>query len=474
MTVPISFHTAEESVIQSAFLEVLAEEAARSHGGDGLEKSIFSPQQRLGLQADSDEMQTLATLLDPHAKGGADLFNVMTACVQHTLELTKAKALGNASEVERLTNILSTSTCDVLNWAKISTVAAGYYKLAGSKPVYRRAAHNDDFVYPLPQANNDTLTIGLISDWGSGERIAEIVFEEMCKHQPQAIIHLGDVYYSGTAKEQSANFTNIVNRIREDYPCAIYNLAGNHDYYAGGAAFYDELSWLNQPPTAPANTPQQEASFFCLRNDHWQIHGLDTGYYDHDFFTNMVDDAQRVIFNIGPDHTTKLTNEELAWHHHKLDHKGNRRVIFLSHHPLFSAYSKIGKGFTNAYLLEQFNDTLKNEEIAAWFWGHEHILQVYDPHLGLPKGRCIGHGAFPILAEENAYKIANHSIPLLKVPPGSGQRTELLADERSGVLEHGYVILKLRPPDQESEVIYFTVPGDGSEATSQEIFRETL
>ncbi len=470
MTVPVSFHTAEESVFQSAFLEVLAEEVAQS---DGLEKSVFTTE-RLGLQADSDEMQTLASLLDPHAKGGSELFSTLGICVQHTPDLAKAKALGNDSEIERLNNILTASLCDVLNWAKISTVAAGYYNLAGNKPVYRPPTSHDDFVYPLPPAPNDTLTVGLVADWGSGERVAELLFEEMCLHKPQVIIHLGDVYYSGTAKEQAENFTNIVNRIREDHPCALYNLPGNHDYYAGGTAFYNELSRLNQPPSAPPGTPQQEASFFCLTNDHWQIHGMDTGYYDHDYFKHIIDNAQRELLGIGAEHMTKLTDEELAWHHDKLKGKGNRRLIFLSHHQLFSAYTKIGKGYTNQHLLEQFDDALKNEEIAAWYWGHEHILQVYDSHLGLAKGRCIGHGAFPIFAKENAYEVAEKSIPLWQVTDGSNQRTELQTDDPDGVLEHGYVILKLRPPDQESKAIYHTIPGDGSSADSQEIFREGL
>jgi hypothetical protein len=471
MTAPVSFHTAEESVFQSAFLEVLAEEAAQH---DELEKSVFAPD-RLGLMAESEAMQTLANVLDPQAKGVDDLLSVMGICVQHTLDLAKAKALRNEAEIERLNNILTASMCDVLNWAKISTVAAGYYKLSGSNPVYRKPVRHEDFVYPLPPAQNDTLTIGLIADWGSGERVAELVFEEMCRHNPQVVIHLGDVYYSGTAKEQAENFTTIVNRIRQDYPCALYNLPGNHDYYAGGAAFYDELSRLNQPPAAPVGTPQQEASFFCLTNEHWQIHGLDTGYYDHDYFKHAIDNVQREVRGIGPDHETRLTDEEVAWHQDKLEKRGSRRVIFLSHHQLFSAYTKIGKAYINHHLHQQFENVLQDDVLAAWFWGHEHTLQVYPEQCGLARGRCIGHGAFPIFTQENPYKVAADTpIKLYDGLIEAGQRIELQADARSGVFEHGYVVLKLRPPEQTSEAIYYAVPGDGSQAISTEIFREDL
>ncbi|MCA9919206.1 MAG: hypothetical protein KC445_14700, partial [Anaerolineales bacterium] len=169
MTVPVSFHTAEQSVFQSAFLEVLAEETGQQ---DGLEKSVFDSA-GLGIKAEDDTMQTLANILDPHAKGGGDLFSTLGICVQYTLDLAKAKAFRQEAEVERLQNILTTSMCDAINWAKIATVAAGYYKLSGNKPVYRKPANNDNFVYPLPAGKDETLTIGLIADWGSGERVAQ-------------------------------------------------------------------------------------------------------------------------------------------------------------------------------------------------------------------------------------------------------------------------------------------------------------
>ena len=87
MTAPVSFHTAEQSVFQSAFLEVLAEEAEQA---DGLEKSVFDAA-GLGIKAEDDVMQTLANVLDPHAKGGGDLFSTMGVCVQHTLDLHDCK-----------------------------------------------------------------------------------------------------------------------------------------------------------------------------------------------------------------------------------------------------------------------------------------------------------------------------------------------------------------------------------------------
>ena len=43
-----------------------------------------------------------------------------------------------------------------------------------------------------------------------------------------------------------------------------------------------------------------------------------------------------------------------------------------------------------------FRPWLRNGSIAAWFWGHEHSLGIYEPYAGLDKGRCIGCGAIPV------------------------------------------------------------------------------
>ena len=53
----------------------------------------------------------------------------------------------------------------------------------------------------------------------------------------------------------------------------VFSLCGNHDMYSGGAPYYALLDRLGQP-----------SSYVCLRNAHWQLLGMDTGYNDYDPF----------------------------------------------------------------------------------------------------------------------------------------------------------------------------------------------
>ena len=112
----------------------------------------------------------------------------------------------------------------------------------------------------------------------------------------------------------------------------------------------------------------QNHSFFCLRNDSWQLQGMDTGYNDHDLL-KVVDD------------TTSLRDDEAAWHEAQVAGSGGRKIILFSHHQLFSAFATIGpsppKTFINPSLLANLTDWQAKGQIVAWLWGHEHLLEVY-------------------------------------------------------------------------------------------------
>ena len=55
-------------------------------------------------------------------------------------------------------------------------------------------------------------------------------------YNPNYAIHLGDVYYSGTKREQEKYFINPL-KINLNKDCRIFTLPGNHDYYSGGEGF---------------------------------------------------------------------------------------------------------------------------------------------------------------------------------------------------------------------------------------------
>ena len=148
--------------------------------------------------------------------------------------------------------------CDPL-WAK----ALFHFDQGEATIPYRHYESIDDFVLPLePRINpelTDSLKVAFVADWATGTRLAKNVMRCIGEQQPDVVIHLGDVYYSGTKDEMNDHFLQIV---REYLPAEtqVFNLAGNHDLYAGGEGYYWLLDELGQP-----------ASYFCLRNDHWQI-----------------------------------------------------------------------------------------------------------------------------------------------------------------------------------------------------------
>jgi hypothetical protein len=197
--------------------------------------------------------------------------------------------------------------------------------------------------------------------------------------------------------------------------------------YCGGVGYYGLLKTLNPPPL-----PQQQASFFCLRStdDRWQFVAMDTGYSDFDPL-NVTD----VLVNIDP--------AEQAWLTQRIAEFPGRTIL-LSHHQFFSAFAQIGPaardGSLTAYnpkldaTYRSFADAAQGK-IAAWFWGHEHTLTLYGPYRGLEKGRCIGHGAIPVLVEPGS------DLPLKRiVDPPQFLPVTLAANDQ--VYMHGFVILR--------------------------------
>lgn len=148
-----------------------------------------------------------------------------------------------------------------------------------------------DFVLPAPAAE---MRIGLIADWGTGTDEARQVAALLAQQQPDAVIHLGDIYYAGTAEECDAHFLAPLRAVLRDTP--LFSLCGNHDVYSGGKGYYGLLGRIGQP-----------ASYFCLRSpdNAWQIQAADTGLHDRD----PLDEAAALTF---------LEPEEELWHADKL------------------------------------------------------------------------------------------------------------------------------------------------------------
>lgn len=206
--------------------------------------------------------------------------------------------------------------------------------------------------------------IAMVGDWGTGTPEAYKVMGAICRKRPNIVIHLGDVYYSGTKREMKDRFMTPLRACLTGDEF-ILSLCGNHDVYSGGAGYY----WL-------VDKLGQASSFFTLSNPYLQIMGLDTGHSDFD-----------------PWHgdTVHLHAEEAAWAKNKIAEK---KTIVLTHHQPFSAFE-----FCRNQLLDQLGT-----KMAAWFAGHEHRLAIYEPYNGVTKFRCIGAGAVPEFVKDNYFE----------------------------------------------------------------------
>jgi hypothetical protein len=369
--------------------------------------------------------------------------NTIEACAKLAAEYAWAEITRNTTQAAALENTLRFSTCDPLWLTALAIYVA--WKASFSAIPYVRYSNLSDFVIPLP--NQSDLIIGIIADWGTGLDDAKWLLSEVMKKTPDVLIHLGDIYYAGTADENSQHFLDLVNAAAPNIP--VYTLSGNHDMYSGGQPYYALLGQLN---TTPALLPyQQKASYFCLRSANWQILAMDTGLHDCDPFT--------VASNV-----TFLDPQEAAWHADKLTNTGGRKTILLSHHQLFTAFGDgIGQSPSgqplayNPELYSVFQPYLNN--VALWLWGHEHNFDFYNPYLGLQKGRCVGASAIPSLESQNPYGlIQNPDLQGQSGPPTQATGMLDLSVTADGAYFHNYAILTLRGPTsqfQDSKIEYY-------------------
>jgi hypothetical protein len=362
-----------------------------------------------------------AALAVPAAAAGQG--DKVGVCSDLGLQYLKALARGDQATAKQIKDKIAFSECDP-KWIETLDEHAKYFRAGGGlKDVpYIRASNVHKVLDMKPNAR-----VALIADWGTGTDIAVNLLKGVKKQNPDIVIHLGDVYYSGTRAECDAFFRQIVDDVfnRGNAGIPVYTIPGNHDMYAAGSGFYDLINKLN------TGAQQQPASFFCLRatDGSWQFEALDTGLHDNDPMT-----VTEVL--------TFLEKDEEDWHVERIKEFPGRTIL-LSHHQLFSSYSQIGKRDAflnhpyNPYLLASYSrfNAAAPGRIAAWFWGHEHNLCVYQPTPELKAGRCIGHAAIPVFASNKPYDVPDG---LLNAPPLVDD-TQLPLD--GGVYANGYVMV---------------------------------
>lgn len=204
---------------------------------------------------------------------------------------------------------------------------------------------------------DDDSSVAVVGDWGTnlyGAPVSAASIEACSKFG--LLLHLGDIYYSGTKAEAKQRFLDA-------WPSSAGKVSralnGNHEMYSGGFAYFNDILPKFQQPS----------SYFALQNTNFLLVGLDTAHTDHGLDAEQVKWLKSVVQKAGP----------------------KRKLILFSHHQPFSRLDKQGPK-----LQEALAGLLAAKAITAWYWGHEHDCIIYDKHprFGL-LGRCIGHGGIP-------------------------------------------------------------------------------
>lgn len=332
------------------------------------------------------------------------------------------------------------SSWDIAGWVQCGWYYTKYYVLAHLPPTYHdwqeHAPADINFGvidYRLPKQ----CRVLMIGDWGTHmPDNAALLRQALKKFSPDVIIHLGDVYYSGTIEECTANvldvLDDIIGAVKPKQRPAFFAIPGNHDYYSGGAGFYRTISKVN----SGIDGCTQQASYFCLRteDDKWQFLGMDTGYGDR----NPIDKQ-----------APALQTHEGSWHRDKLvNFKGT--TVLLSHHQLVSAKEDLNGG-TRPYLNENLYEIFKTyfDRIAAWYWGHEHNfilfqddLKIAPGDLPLKKGRLLGCSAYEETVGEDPYAINHPQVPFSKTAQLSPSKFRTGSQK---FYNHAFAILEVRP-----------------------------
>lgn len=327
-------------------------------------------------------------------------------------------------------------------------------------------------------------------------------------------IHLGDIYYCGLPVECNEYFLEIFQSVSAElaselpstpgynpsYPFQtrppIFTIPGNHEYYSNGGGYFQLLDALNSDWNNNDSSKHQQCSFFCLRSadGRWQFLGMDTGQDDHNALSDMLrggaeeygiqnyvdaylewrqnsslpnwmqkwiyafpDAIVQTYFDIVGPHAPKLQASEVSWLQNKFTNFSGATIL-CSHHQLFSQEATIDyetPQYLNVGLRQNFASYFGNN-VAAWFWGHEHTYAMYKDGLqGLNKGRLLGSSAYE--ATDAADTPYANNYPMIQFNSNMFDAGVTIGANGSGILNHAAAIFTFNGSDV-ANVVYYQFP----------------
>lgn len=253
------------------------------------------------------------------------------------------------------------------------------------------------------------LSLYLFGDWGTGLPLAQQVTREIARQLKNEdgtqchVIHLGDVYYVGDAKEYKeymlADECWPVLDNKEVETIGSWSLNGNHDRYTGGYGYFDTL--LRDPRFIRWHRDEhgEPSSFFVIENGEWQIFGLDTSWQLPTLGEAITEESWTIKDFAGQNGI--LTHEQGAWMA-RVKHP-DKGCVLLTHHQPASSRSTEKQHANEA--ITALKAAGVYDKIDAWIWGHEHRAVVFRPRAerknavlkqAPPLCCCLGHGGVPV------------------------------------------------------------------------------
>jgi Calcineurin-like phosphoesterase len=300
-----------------------------------------------------------------------------------------------------------------------------------AKSMLERIADGNHPFNPVPSRHeiSDDARVVVVGDWGTGlpraRAVAGFMAEEIADaraHGREAhVVHLGDVYYSGTDEEYLRNVLAAglwpVSLEQSREGVSSWALNGNHDMYGGGFGYFNTMLG-DERFALQRSTDGRATSFFQLISPCWDFVALDTSW-DTDV---LSDGILGVLEDPQADFVASVAG------------KPGRKLMLLSHHQLLSVYDsdcdQVGRT-----LAAKLAPTLDAGAVTAWLWGHEHRCMGFALAGSVRFPRCIGHGGVPVLM--------NHAADEPVPPPGEWEERAFLESRGEHWARFGFAILDL-------------------------------
>ncbi len=247
-------------------------------------------------------------------------------------------------------------------------------------------------------------SFAVTGDWGTGAKDAISVRKAAMVQHPDYLMHLGDVYYTGTPKHDEQRLfagpgmelAHLVNFWPQGdmKPGRSFTMNSNHEMYPGGWGLFEDA--LSQPLFAHQNG----CSYGLLESHDWQIFYLDSAYDSPDF-----------LYMYGA-----LTDDQITFVQDKA--KSNKRKILMTHHTPFDLTGKVEQVKDGKSLLRDVGRAFGCLP-DYWYFGHIHDGIVYAPKTvpastngpaipGTCNMRCAGHASMPYGAPWGLAKPGTH------------------------------------------------------------------